>query len=467
MDLTALEPLLAQIPQTVGELGPGGNEQLLWARQLQAMSLTFHIPLVCFGIAFPAIVLFTEGLWLRTGDETYKRLAKRWSKVMMIFFAVGVVSGTILSFEFGILWPDFMATFGDVFGLAFGLEGFSFFIEAIFIAIYVYGWDRLPRKVHFMTGIPIVITGITGSMMVIAVNGWMNNPVGFDIINGAVTNIQPWKALFNDYFWHELVHMYLAGYMVVGFIVASVYAVAFLRGDRSRYVRAGMIIPLTAAALVAPVQLFVGDWAGREVAKHQPLKLAAFEGLGQTTKGAPFTFGGLYDADTGEIKGGIAVPDMLSLLAYHSPNATVEGLNSVPRDDQPGAVNVVRYSFHAMVGIGSLLALLGAFYLAVWWRYKRLPTTRWFYRAVVLAGPAAVTALICGWIVTEVGRQPWIVYEVMRVSDAVTDAGGLRTMFFAALLVYIALGATVVWLLRRLTGDGASPGYRPPNASAG
>lgn len=457
MILASFQPLFAQIGQTVGELGAGGNEQLLWARELQAMSLIFHIPLVCFGIAFPAIVLFTEGLWLRTGNEVYRQLARRWSKVMLIFFAVGVVSGTILSFEFGILWPDFMATFGDVFGLAFGLEGFSFFLEAIFITIYVYGWDRLPRKVHFLTGIPIVITGITGSMMVIAVNGWMNNPVGFDLVNGAVTNIRPWEALFNSYFWHELVHMYIAGYMVVGFIVASVYAVAMLRGDRSKYVRAGLIIPLTVAALFAPVQLFVGDWAGREVADHQPLKLAAFEGLGKTEAGAPFTIGGLYNSDTGEIDGGIPIPDMLSLLAYHDPNATVVGLDSVPRDDQPGAVNTVRFSFHAMVGIGTMLAMLGAFYLAVWWRHKRLPRSPWFYRAVVAAGPLAVVALICGWIVTEVGRQPWIVYEVMRVSDAVTSAGGIKAMFFGALFVYIALGATVVWLIRRLTGRDDGP----------
>lgn len=456
MDFAAIQSLLAQIPQTVGELGAGSNDQLLWARQLQAMSLIFHIPLVCFGIAFPAVVLFTEGLWLRTGDETYRRLARRWSKVMLIFFAVGVVSGTILSFEFGILWPDFMATFGDVFGLAFGLEGFSFFLEAIFITIYVYGWDRLPKKVHFMTGIPIVITGITGSMMVIAVNGWMNNPVGFDIVNGVVTNIDPWRALFNDYFWHELVHMYVAGYIVVGFVVASIYAVAMMRGDRSKYVRAGLIIPLTVAALFAPIQLFIGDWAGREVAKQQPLKLAAFEGLGQTEEGAPFTIGGLYDDDTSEINGGIPIPDMLSLLAYHDPNATVVGLDSVPPEDRPSAVNTVRFAFHAMVGIGTMLAMLGVFYLFVWWRHQRLPRSKWFYRAVVAAAPASLVALVCGWIVTEVGRQPWIVYEVMRVSDSVTEAGGLKAMFFAALAVYIALGATVVWLIRRLTAHDES-----------
>jgi cytochrome d ubiquinol oxidase subunit I len=417
---------------------------------MQAMSFAVHIPLVCFGIAFPAIVLFTEGLWLRTGDRTYRALAKRWSKVMLTIFAVGVVTGTILSFELGLLWPNFMSTFGEVFGLAFGLEGFSFFIEAIFIAIYVYGWDRLSPRAHLLAGVPIIITGITGSLMVISVNGWMNHPVGFDIVNGAVTNVHPWAALFNENFWHELVHMYLAGYLVAGFIVAGVYAVAWLRGRRTPYVRAGLIIPLTIACLAAPVQVVVGDWAGRTVADLQPTKLATFEGLSQTTKGAPFHFFGWYEKSNGQVKYAIEIPDMLSILAYHNPTATVQGLDAVPADDRPGPINVVRFAFQTMVGLGTLFALLGVFYAGVWWRKRRLPRSPWFYRAVVAAGPLAVVALICGWITTEVGRQPWIVYKVMRVEDAVTNAGGLPIAFFAVLAIYAALAATVVWLLRRL-----------------
>lgn len=443
----ALVPVAAEL---AGRLGPSDQQHLLWARELQAMSFAVHIPLVCFGIAFPAIVLFTEGLWLRTGDPTYRALAKRWSKVMLIMFAVGVVTGTILSFELGLLWPNFMATFGGVFGLGFALEGFSFFIEAIFIAIYVYGWDRLPARAHLLAGVPIVITGLTGSLMVISVNGWMNHPVGFDIVRGTVTNVRPWAALFNPNLWHELIHMYLAGYMVAGFVVAAVYAVAWLRGGRSRYVRAGLIIPLSVAALAAPVQVVVGDWAGRTVAEYQPTKLATFEGLGHTTKGAPFHFGGWYDKSTGDVKYGIQIPDLLSILAYHDPNATVQGLDAVPADDRPGPINVVRFAFQTMVGLGTLMALLGIGYLAFWWWKRRLPATPWFYRAVVVAGPAALVALLCGWVTTEVGRQPWVVYEILRTKNAVTDAGGLPVAFGAAALVYLLLGATVVWLLRRL-----------------
>jgi cytochrome bd ubiquinol oxidase subunit I len=424
------------------------QEYLLEARQMQALSLGVHIPLVCFGIAFPAVVLFVEGLYLRTGDPVYHAIAKRWSKVMLILFAVGVVTGTILSFELGLLWPEWMANFGEVFGIAFALEGVSFFVEAIFIAIYVYGWDRLGPRTHLLTGIPIVITGFTGSMLVIAANGWMNNPTGFELTAaGEVTDVNPFEALFNGFFWHELMHMYMAGFIVVGFIVAGVYAFARLRGKRDRYHRAALIVPLTVACLATPVQLLYGDWAGRTVAEEQPTKLAAFEGLDETTEGASFTLGGVYI--DGKIYGGITIPDMLSLLAFHDPEATVQGLDAVPERDRP-PVGVVRNAFTAMVLIGSALLLLAAFYLLVWWRKARLPRSRWFYRAVVIAGPLAVCALIAGWITTEVGRQPWIVYEVMRTEAAVTGADGIPVGYATLAVVYLGLATVVFWLLRRL-----------------
>ena len=424
------------------------QDYLLQARQMQALSFAVHIPLVCFGIAFPALILFLEWLYLRSGDELYRTIAQRWTKIMAALFAAGVVSGTILSFELGLLWPSFTSTFGSVFGLGFAIEGFSFFMEAIFIGIYIYGWSRLSPRAHFASGIPIAITGFTGSWMVIAVNGWMNHPGGFRLQDGKAVDVHPWHALFaNTYFWHELVHMYLAGYMVTGFTVACVYAVYRLRGRWTRYERTAVAVPLTIAALCSPVQVLIGDWNGREVAKRQPTKLAAFEGLGRTERGAPVHVLGWYR--NGHVEYGIPIPRLLSLLAFHDPNAKVTGLDAVPARDRP-PVNVVRFAFQTMVGIGTLLAALGVVYLFVRWRLKRLPESVWFYRVLAAAGPLSLLALICGWVTTEVGRQPWVVYRVMRTAQAVTGAGGIPVGYATLALVYLGLALAVAWILVRL-----------------
>ncbi len=312
---------------------------------------------------------------------------------MIALFAVGVVTGTVLSFELGLLWPAF-------------------------IAIYVYGWDRLSPRMHLLSGIPVVIAGFAGSLFVISVNGWMNHPGGFALRDGSVVDVHPFSALFaNSFFWHELIHMYLGGFMVTGFLIAAAYAWGWLRGRRGRYHRTALVIPLTLAALAAPVQVVVGDWAARTVAKQQPIKLAAIEGLPTTTKGAPEHLLGWYDGS--RVEYGIKIPRLLSLLAFHQPNATVTGLDAVPPQNHPSQslINVVRFAFQGMVGIGTLLALLGVVFLAVWVRKRRLPHSVWFYRGLVLAGPLSLVALICGWVTTEVGRQPWIAYGVMRTSD--------------------------------------------------
>jgi cytochrome d ubiquinol oxidase subunit I len=432
-------------------LGPVEQQHLDEARQMQALSFTAHIPLVCFGTAMPAMVLFVEWLHHRTGDPVLRTLARRWTRIMVALFAVGVITGTILSFEMGLLWPNFTATFGGVFGLGFAIEGFSFFVEAIFIGIYVYGWDRLAPRLHLLAGVPIVLSGFTGSFMVIAVNAWMNHPSGFRIVDGRAVDIHPWQALFgNPYFWHELVHMYLAGYIVTGFALAAVYAFGRLRGRWGRYERAALAVPLTVAALVSPVQVLIGDWAAREVATMQPVKLAAIEGLGRTTRGAPEHLGGWYV--DGEVRYGIGIPKMLSFLAFHDPNATVRGLDTVPPADRP-PINIVRVAFQTMVGIGTLLAVLGAFYLVVRVRRKRMPETPWFYRAVVLAGPLSFVALIAGWVTTEVGRQPWVAYGVMRTAQAVTGAGAIPVGYAALATVYALVAVGVVWILRRLANS--------------
>jgi cytochrome d ubiquinol oxidase subunit I len=421
------------------------------ARQMQALSFAVHIPLVCFGMAFPVLILFSEWTALRTGSDVHRTLARRWSRILVALFAVGVVTGTILSFEMGLLWPNFTGTFGAVFGLGFAIEGFSFFVEAIFIGIYAYGWDRLSPRWHLLSGVPIAITGVTGSFMVITVNAWMNHPSGFRIVNGQVTDVHPVRALFgNAFVWHEFVHMYLAAFMVAGFVLAACYAVPLLRGNTSQYVRVALALPLTAAAVAAPVQVVVGDWAARTVAADQPVKLAALEGLGQTARGAPVHLGGWYV--DGEVRFGLPIPRLLSLLARHDPDATIRGLSSFPAADLP-PVNVVRVAFQTMVGLGMALALLAVCFLWVRFRRGRQPSSRWFYRAVVLAGPAAIVALLAGWITTEVGRQPWVVYGVMRTGDAVTGASGIPVGYAVLVVVYAGVVAAVWLILRRLAGQ--------------
>ncbi|MFL5865192.1 MAG: cytochrome ubiquinol oxidase subunit I [Solirubrobacteraceae bacterium] len=427
---------------------PVDQHYLLQARQMQALSFSVHIPLVCFGISLPVIVLFAEWLYLRSGNPVYRTLARRWSRLMLTLFAVGVITGTVLSFEMGLLWPNFTGTFGSVFGLGFAIEGFSFFIEAIFIGIYVYGWGRLSGRAHLLSGIPIVITGFTGSLMVISVNAWMNHPGGFRLDSARVRDVDPFRALFeNTYLWHELIHMYVAAYVVTGFVLAGVYAFGRLRGRWGRYERTALAITLTVAALASIVQGPVGDWAARDVAKSQPTKLAALEGLPSTTPAAPVHPLGWYH--NGEVKYGIEIPHLLSLLAFHSWNATVQGLSAVPADQRP-PVNVVRASFQAMVGIGTFLGLIGVVYLGTRIRRKRLPRSPWFYRALVVAGPLAVVALIAGWVVTEVGRQPWVVYRVMPTNAAVTGAHGIPVGYATLASAYLVVGCGLAWVLRRL-----------------
>ena len=433
-----------------GAFAPVDQHYLLQARQMQALSFAVHIPLVCFGIAFPVMVLFVEWLGHRTGDRLYLTLARRWTKVMAALFGVGVITGTVLSFEMGLLWPNFTGTFGSVFGVGFAIEGFSFFLEAIFIGIYVYGWGRLSPRWHLASGIPIVLTGFTGSLMVIAVDAWMNHPSGFRLHDGKVVDVHPFKALFeNSYLWHELVHMYVAGYIVTGFIVAGWYAFCRLRrsGPPTRYERTALVVPLTIAALAAPLQILVGDWAARDVATTQPIKLAAIEGLYKTTRGAPEHILGWYTDN--QLKYGIEIPHLLSILSFHSWNAAVQGLDSVPPRLRP-PVNVVHWAFQIMVGIGTMLALLGVVYLAIWIWKKRLPESIWFYRALVVAGPLAVVALISGWVVTEVGRQPWVVYGVMRTDAAVTGAHGIPVGYGALAASYVVIAYGLGWVLRRL-----------------
>ena len=419
------------------------------ARSQMAFTLGFHIILASIGVAFPAIILIANYLGLKRGDAVALDLARRWSKVAAVTFVVGAITGTVLSFEMGLLWPEFMRRFGDVFGLPFALEGIFFFTEAIFIAIYIYGWKHLSGWVHFWTGVPVVLAGLGGAWSVVAANSWMNQPDGFKLApDGTVTDVNALDAFFNGAVAYEAPHMILAAYIVTGFLVASVYAVGMLRGRRDRHHRLGLLIPLTVAVIVTPIQFMVGDTAARSIAKDQPIKFAAMECVQTTHTHVTEYIGGRCTSDG--VKGGIGIPGLDSWLVGFSTDTEVIGLDTVPPDDRPPANTLLHLAFDAMVGICSVLILLGLWLGIAWWRKRDIPKTPWFLRAVAVSGVAAIVALECGWIVTEVGRQPWIVYEVMRTEDAVTQADGVWVSLAVVLVAYTALGVATVLVLRTM-----------------
>jgi cytochrome d ubiquinol oxidase subunit I len=425
------------------------SSQLLPAREQMAWTLGIHIVLACFGVAFPAIMLIANYIGLRRDDKAALKLAQRWSKVVAVMFAVGAVTGTVLTFEFGLLWPEFMSRYGDAFGIPFAIEGIFFFLEAIFIAIYILGWKRLSPWQHFWTGVPVFICGIGGAFSVVTANAWMNQPQGFKLgPDGKVTDVEPLKVIFNNATWYEVAHMLLAAYMVVGFLIASVYAVGMLRGRRDRYHRLGLLIPLTLAAIAAPFQIFVGDTAARAVANDQPVKFAAMECVYKTSTNVPEYVGGR--CVNGQVKGGIKIPGLDSLLVGFNTDTKVKGLETVPVADQPQNLTLLHLAFDAMVGIGTGLLLLGIWLAISWWRKRDIPSTPWFLRAVAVSGAGAVAALEAGWIVTEVGRQPWIVYEHMRIEDAVTGASGIWLTFAIVIVLYTALAAATIVTLRTM-----------------
>jgi cytochrome bd ubiquinol oxidase subunit I len=437
---------------------------LMAARDQMAISLGFHIILAALGIGFPVITLIAHWRGLRTGDPHYLELAHRWAKTMAVLFAVGAVSGTILSFEMGILWPGLMGPFGDVIGLPFTLEGVSFFLEAIFIGIYLYGWRRLPGRLHFLALFPIVASGVAGSFFILTVNSWMNSPAGFRIVDGNVVDIDPWAAMFNPATGVQYLHMLLAAYMVSGFLVAGVYAWGWLRGRTDRHHRLGFIIAFSVAAVAAPLQIVVGDTAARRLIQAQPAKFASIELITEGGERIPLTLGGfLVD---GRVVGAIEIPNLATVIGTRSLDGTLPGLDQIPPDEIP-PVNIVHLTFQIMVGLGFLLLAVSAWFAWRWWRHKDLPQSRWFWRFASIAGLGAVIAMESGWITTEVGRQPWIVWHLVKTKDAVTAAQGIVWSFAAITVVYLGLAATTVVALRRISGafgkgEAVATPYGPP-----
>lgn len=414
-------------------------QSALWARSQMAMSLGFHIVFAAIGIAMPLLTVIAEVLGYRTGDKTYLDLAHRWSKGTAVFFAIGAVSGTVLSFELGLLFPTFMRHAGPVIGMPFSLEGFAFFTEAIFLGIYLYGWERVSRRAHVFAGVIVALSGMASAGFVTLVNAWMNTPRGFRVENGSFVDIDPIAAAFTPFALHEVAHTLLASYMATTLAVGAIHAYQLLRNPSSRFHQVALTIALVVTIPASLLEPLVGHFAGHQVAEYQPLKLAAMEGLEHTQRRAPITIGPLK------------IPGMLSLMAFNDLDAEVQGLEEFPREDWPHPI--VHVSFLVMVGLGTLAAGYAAFTLFDWIRRRRLAFPRWWLLCTVALGPSGVIAMEAGWIVTEVGRQPWTIYGVMRTAEAATPVANMWVPFTMFTAVYAVLGVITLTVLARQIRD--------------
>ena len=426
-----------------------------WARSQMAFTLGFHIILVPLGVSWAAMTLIANYRGIKHDDADALLLAQRWSRYMAVTFAVGAVTGTVLSFEFALLWPRFMGQWGAAFGVPFAFEGLFFFAEAVFISIYIFGWRRLRPWAHFWTGVPIVVAGVFGSISVVAANAWMNSPEGVTVgSSGKVTEVDAMRVLFNSAMPLMAAHMVIAAYLVGGFLIASVYAVGMLRGRRDRYHRLGFVIGFTVAAIATPIQMGVGDGLARWVFDNQPVKFAAIEMVPTTSSDVPETLFGHLNS-SGEVVGGLQIPGLASILSDPGTGTStvVQGLDTVPSNERPtnSEVNVVHLAWDLMVGLGTLLFLLTLWYWASWIFRRDLPKSKWFLRAAAASGVVSVITLEAGWTVSEVGRQPWIVYEKMRVEDAATGNTGIWITFVGVLILYVGLGVTTILVLRGMS----------------
>ncbi|HZC39407.1 MAG TPA: cytochrome ubiquinol oxidase subunit I [Streptosporangiaceae bacterium] len=442
------------------------------ARSQMASSLGFHIILACFGIALPGATLVAEWIGIRRGDAAAMLLARRWSKVMAVLVAVGAVSGTVLSYEMGLLWPGLMGRFGATIGIPFTVEGIFFFLEAIFLGVYLYGWRRMSPWAHWWSGVPMAVAGAAGALSVVAANSWMNAPAGFTLSHGRISKVDPLSVYFNAATPYQTPHMVLAAYMVTGYLVAGVYAAGLLRGRRDRYHRLGLAIPFSLAAIATPLQVMMGDIITRFIASNQPVKFAAMEFVARTGREVPEYVGGILL--NGRVYFGTAIPALDSILVGFSPRTRVIGWDSVPPDRRPPVPTLIHLSFDVMVGLGFLLLAVAAWQGWWWWLHRRLLLTKWFLVPAALGGVAAVIAMEAGWTVTEVGRQPWIVYHVMLTSSAVTRASGVVVTLTVILILYavmtvVSIGIPMImsrrWRAERPADEEAEQvPYGPPPA---
>ena len=423
-------------------------ENLDAARLQMAFTLIFHIVFACIGMVMPFFMVVSHKKWLNTGNPVYLKLTKAWQKGVAIFFVTGAVSGTALSFELGLLWPGFMEHAGPIIGMPFSLEGAAFFVEAIALGFYLYGWDKISPKFHWFTGVIVGVAGVASGILVVSANGWMNAPSGFDYVDGQFLNIDPVKAFLNPAWFTQALHMVLAAFTATGFAVAGIHAYQVIKDKQKDLHKKAFKIAITFGAIAAILQPISGDLSAKDVAERQPVKLAAMEAHYETTKGAPLYIGGIVDQEKKEVNYKIAIPKALSFLAFGDFNAEVKGLNDFPEDEIPN-VAIVHYAFQTMVGLGTILLLAGLFFFFSNYKKKKWLTKKIFWKLFVPLTPLGFIALEAGWIVTEVGRQPWIIHKIMRTKDAVTPVPGIVYSFYLYLTLYSMLTITVAWLLSR------------------
>ncbi len=420
---------------------------LLAARAQMGTSLAFHIIFSVLGVGLPLLLCIAEGLALKNKDATWMALTRRWTKAAAILFVIGAVSGTIISFELGLLWPTYIKYSGQVVGLPFMLEGFAFFLEAIFFGLYLYGWNRLSPLAHWLCSFPIWIGGLASAWFIVSTNAWMNTPAGFVFKNGKIVDINPLQAIFNPSTPYETIHMILACYVVTGFAVAAVYAFAMLRGKRDEYTRKGLALGMALALIATPLQIVSGDANARFVAQAQPIKFAAMEALFPTEAGPSLKIGGIIDPNTGQVIYALEIPHGESLLVNGNLNSVIKGLDSFDRQDWPN-VALVHYSFDGMVGSGFfILMVAAAFWLLFLRKKRRVPENKLLLFGVLASAPLAFLAVILGWMTTEEGRQPWVIYGILRTKDAVTTAPWLNISFLVFSCIYVLLSIALVRLL--------------------
>ena len=427
---------------------------LFAARTQMALSLGFHIVFAEIGIAMPVLMVLAEWRWARSGQAIHLQLAKRWAKGTAILFAVGAVSGTVLSFELGLLWPRFMELAGPIIGVPFSLEGFAFFTEAIFLGVYLYGWDRISRRAHIAAGAIVALSGAASAVFVVMVNAWMNTPTGLVMSGDRILRIDPIAGMLNPSTAQQAIHMLLAAYAATGLAVAGIHAALLARRPSSPLHRAALSIALVVGAPAAILQPVSGDFSARTVAQWQPTKLAALEGQFQTEVGAPLRIGGWPDTHSARTRFAIAIPRGLSLLAFHDPNAEVRGLLAFPRDLWP-PLPPVHVGFQVMVALGTIMALVSLWALLSLLGRRDLTANRPLLRALAVIAPFGFIATEAGWTVTEVGRQPWVVQGILRTAAGVTPMPGLIVPMLTFTVLYLGLGAIVVALVADMARETA------------